>query len=92
MTIVYRSTKGSNLTPSEVDGNFTDLAARTDLAWSQIGSDPVVREGVANAATLSNFRDGTNVLDTFPDPIFVIGADFFYQTNKFGTSSKSPPF
>lgn len=209
MTIVYRSTKGSNLTPSEVDGNFTDLAARTDLAWSQIGSDPVVREGVANAATLANFRDGlyeyvylhdelnesflkfdvpfdyavgtdlvvgihwspgsststgnvrfgleftyawaygpgansvfgpsqtvyitatqangtayahyinfndpasnfpaagvqqnmrflvrlfrdgTNVLDTFPDPIFVIGADFFYQTNKFGTSSKSPPF
>ena len=209
MTIVYRSTKGSNLTPSEVDGNFADLAERTDLSWSQFGSDPVVREGIANSASLSNFRDGlyeyaylpdelnqaylkfdvpfdyavgtdlvigihwspgsststgnvrfgleftyawaygpgtnsvfgasqtiyitasqsngtayahyinfndpannfpaaavqqnmrflvrifrdgANVLDTFPDPIFIIGTDFFYQTDKFGTGSKSPPF
>lgn len=38
------------------------------------------------------FRDGTNVADTFPDPIFVIGTDFFYQVDKFGTSTKEPPF
>lgn len=28
MTIILRSVKGSNLTPSEVDGNFTDLDGR----------------------------------------------------------------
>ena len=28
MTIIYRSVKGSNLTSSEVDGNFSDLDAR----------------------------------------------------------------
>lgn len=58
MTIVYRSTKGSNLTPSEVDGNFSDLAARTDLAWAMTGSEPSVIEGNANAAELLLFRDG----------------------------------
>jgi len=38
------------------------------------------------------FRDGANVADTFPDPIFIIGTDFFYQTNRFGTATKEPPF
>lgn len=209
MTIVYRSVKGSPLTWAELDGNFSDLAGRTDLAWSQIGSEPTVREGDANAPGLSNFRDGIyeysyahdalsesylnfdvpfdwapgtdlvigvhwspggstatgavrfgfeftyawaygpgansvfgpsqtiyvnasqangtayahyinfndpannfpgsmaqqnmrflvrffrdglNAADTFPDPIFVIGVDFFYQTSRFGTATKSPPF
>lgn len=38
------------------------------------------------------FRDGTNVADTFPASIYVVGVDFFYQTNRFGTATKSPPF
>jgi hypothetical protein len=38
------------------------------------------------------FRDGVNAGDTFPAPIFIIGTDFFYQTNRFGTSTKVPPF
>ena len=38
------------------------------------------------------FRDGLSVVDTFPDPIFVIGVDFFYQIDRFGTATKSPPF
>lgn len=209
MTIVYRSVKGSPLTWVELDGNFSDLAGRTDLAWSQIGSEPTVREGDVNAPGLSNFRDGlyeysyingvlnqsylnfdvpfdyavgtdlmvgvhwspgsststgtvrfgfeftyawayapgantvfgpsqtvyincsqadgtayahyinfndpasnfpaagvqqnmrflvrffrdgANVADTFAAPIFVIGVDFFYQTNRFGTATKVPPF
>ena len=209
MTIVYRDVKGSALSYSELDGNFADLAARTALSWSQIGSEPTVREGNPNSPTLSNFRDGLyeyvylhdelneaylnfdvpydyaigtdltlgvhwspgsstatgtvrfgfeftyawsgapganttfgpsqtvyvncsqsdgtpyasyinfndpannfpgsmvqqnmrflvrffrdggNVADTFQDPIFVIGVDFFYQVNRFGTATKSPPF
>ena len=208
MTIVYRNTKGSALSYAELDGNFADLAGRTDLAWAQIGSDPVVQDtgsspqlanfrdglyeyqyangelneaylkfdvpfdyavgtdlvvgihwspgsstatgnvrfgreftyawaygpgpnsifgpsqtiyvnaGQANgtayehyinftdpannfpgAAVQQNmrflvriFRDGVNAGDTFPAPIFIIGTDFFYQTNRFGTSTKAPPF
>jgi len=209
MTIVYRDVKGSALSYSELDGNFADLAARTALSWSQIGGEPNVEQGSANAPTLdvfrdginawsypngqlsqayitfdvpfdwavgtdlmigihwspgasantgnvrfgaeftyawsygpgaSNvfgptstiyinasqasgtpytsyinfndpannfpsslvqpnmrflariFRDGGNVGDTFAAPIFIIGTDFFYQTNKFGTSTKVPPF
>jgi len=38
------------------------------------------------------FRDGGNVGDTFAAPIFLIGVDFFYQTSRFGTLTKSPPF
>lgn len=209
MTIVYRSVKGSPLTWAELDGNFADLAGRTDLAWAMIGADPVVREGDSNAPGLSSFRggiyeysyandalnesylnfdvpfdyapgtdlvigvhwspgssvatgtvrfgfeftyawsyapgansvfgptqtvyinasqadgtayahyvnfndpannfpgsavqqnmrflvrffrDGANVADTFSEPIFVVGVDFFYQTSRFGTATKSPPF
>lgn len=209
MPITLREVKGSPLTYSELDGNFVDLAARTALSWSQIGSEPAVREGNPNSPTLSNFRDGLyqyvylhdalneaylnfdvpydyavgtdlcigvhwspgsstatgtvrfgfeftyawsnapganttfgpsqtiyvncsqatgtayahyinfndpannfpaaavqqnmrflvrffrdglNVADTFPDPIFVIGVDFFYQVNRFGTATKEPPF
>lgn len=59
MTIIYRSTKGSNLTPSEVDGNFADLAARTDLAWQMEGLEPTLREGIGNPAELAAFRGNT---------------------------------
>ena len=209
MTIVYRSTKGSNLTPSEVDGNFTDLYARTGLVWAQVGGEPSILEGSGNAPELMPFigginawaysatslseafstsdlpfdwcpgtdivyglhwspgnsistgtvrfgleftyawaygqgtpsvfvptttlylepvittgvayehyltfnspaqnfpgsmaqqnmrflvrvfRDGGHVNDTFPDPVFIIGTDLFYQTDRKGTTSKSPPF
>lgn len=208
MTIVYRNTKGSALSYAELDGNFADLAGRTDLAWAQIGSEPTVQasesapqlanfrdglyeyqyaNGQLNEAFLkfdvpfdyavgtdlvvgihwspgsstatgnvrfgleftyawaygpgtntvfgpsqttyinanqangvayqhyinfndsgSNFpasqvqqnmrflvrifRDGANVGDTFPASIFIIGTDFFYQTNRFGTNTKVPPF
>lgn len=38
------------------------------------------------------FRDGTNVADTFPASAYIVGVDFFYQTNRFGTANKVPPF
>lgn len=209
MAIVYRNTKGSPLTYSELDENFSYLSEKTDLAWAQVGGEPSVVEGSGNAPELlpfigginawsygpsalseafatndlpfdwcpgtdlaygihwspgnstatgtvrfgleftyawaygqnsssvfpatttvyiqptitvgtayehylhfnapaSNFpgslaqqnmrfmirvfRDGAHVNDTFPDPVFIIGTDLFYQTDRFGTSSKSPPF
>lgn len=210
MTITLRQVKGTELTYSELDGNFTDLDSRTSLAWSQNTGELNVRTGTANAPSLEVFRDGIyawsypngqmsqayvtfdvpldwavgtdlyvgvhwspgnstvtgtvrfgleftyaysygpngattrfgasqtlyinasqadgvaytnylnfnqeadkfpaasvqqnmkflarvfrdggNVADTFGAPVFIIGTDFFYQTNKFGTSTKSPPF
>lgn len=38
------------------------------------------------------FRDGGNAADTFPDPVFIIGTDLFYQTDRNGTPYKEPPF
>ena len=58
MTITYRLVKGSPLTFAEEDGNFAELAARTDLSWAQFSSEPQVREGTANAPSLEVFRDG----------------------------------
>lgn len=60
MPIVYRSTLGRPLTYSEMDGNFADLAARTDTAWSQIGGEPSVISGSGNAPELVPFIGGIN--------------------------------
>jgi hypothetical protein len=38
------------------------------------------------------FRDGTNVLDTFEDKIYILNFLFFYRRNKFGQPSYQPPF
>lgn len=201
MTIILRSTKGSPLTHAELDGNFTDLKARTDTAWQMDGLEPTIREGLGNPAELLQFydgiyaygyapgslsesftnwdvplnwapgtdlylafhwspgastaggtvrwcieytgaevdgtffepitefydaehdadmpyhhhqvvstpfpgdqaapnqrfliriyRDGANVNDTFPDDAFLLGVDFYYQVNKFGTPSFTPPY
>ena len=59
MPIVYRDVKGSALSYSELDGNFADLAARTDLAWVMDGLEPTLREGTGNPAELATFRGNT---------------------------------
>lgn len=59
MTIVYRNVKGSALTYAELDGNFSDLAGRTDLAWMMDGLEPTLREGVGNPAELAAFKGNT---------------------------------
>jgi hypothetical protein len=196
--ITTRTSKGSALTYAELDGNFTDLDARTATAWVMDGLEPTLREGVGNPAELVNFigntitysflpnstsevyvnwdvplefmigtnlyaaihwspnnttatgtvrwglefttapvggtfgatqffyingvatgtayshiqsisdpysgavanqrflirlfRDGSNILDTFASNAYIIGIDFYYQVNKFGTPSFVPPF
>lgn len=59
MPIVYRLVKGSPLTFAEEDGNFADLAARTNLAWMMDGLEPTLREGVGNPAELATFKGNT---------------------------------
>lgn len=200
MPIVYRSTLGRPLTYGEMDGNFADLAARTDLAWMMDGLEPTLREGFGNPAELATFignttaylfvpnatsetyvnwdvpfnwatgtdlyaaihwspgnstatgnvrwgieftsapvggvfgatqtfyvlgsadgtaykhiqsvsaaypgsgvtynqrflirlfRDGANGADTFPDNAYLVGIDFYYQVDQFGTPSFTPPY
>ena len=57
MPIVYRSELGRPLTYGEMDGNFADLAARTDTAWMMDGVEPSIREGLGNPAELKQFKD-----------------------------------
>jgi len=57
MTITYRSSKGSDLTPTEVDGNFSDLATRTNAGWRDMIMGLDTRGG-PNSAVLTNFRNG----------------------------------
>ena len=59
MPIVYRLVKGSPLTFAEEDGNFAELAGRTNLAWMMDGLEPTLREGVGNPAELATFRGNT---------------------------------
>lgn len=201
MAIVYRQSQGTPLTWGQLDGNFADLAARTDEAWAMDGIEPSVREGLGNPAELKQFyggiyayayapnalsesytnwdvpfnwapgtdlylafhwspgssaatgtvrwaieytgafvngnffapiteyynsphnmsdpymhhqeistpfpgsqaqqnmrfllrifRDGAHPDDTFPDDAFLVGVDFYYKVNKFGTQSFTPPY
>ena len=48
MTITTRAGKGSELTHAELDGNFTDLALRTDAGWSDM-LDPLLGSGMPNS-------------------------------------------
>lgn len=58
MTIVYRSDQALPLTWEQLDGNFADLAARTNTAWAMDGLEPDVRSGAGNPAELTPFKAG----------------------------------
>lgn len=38
------------------------------------------------------FRDGAHVNDTFSDPAFLLGIDFYHKVDKFGLASFTPPY
>ena len=57
MTIVYRQTKGSDLYPSEVDGNFADLDLRTKSGWRDLICGLDTRSG-PQSPVLTNYRNG----------------------------------
>lgn len=69
MTITLRSSKGSPLTHAELDGNFTDLAARTAQAWMMDGLEPTLRDGVGNPCELANFVGNTLAYRFVPDSV-----------------------
>jgi hypothetical protein len=57
MTIVYRSSKGVDLVPSEVDGNFSELDTRTAEGWRDLVCGLETRSGPSEPV-LQNFRNG----------------------------------
>ena len=67
MPIIYRDVKGSALSYSELDGNFADLAARTDLAWSMVSVEPATRSGSPNAPELEPWYGGISASADYPD-------------------------
>lgn len=73
MTIVLRSTKGSALTYGELDGNFTDLDARTAVKWRQeIGS---ITLPSSNGPTNTTYKN-VPALQFDPDALQEVGVRF----------------
>lgn len=73
---------GADGTPYKHYCNFNDYADRFP--------GNLVQGNMRFVARL--FRDGAHPGDTFPDTIFALGVDLFYQVDRFGTTTKEPPF
>jgi hypothetical protein len=74
-----------------VDSNIA-----TGTAWKHIQAVSSAFSGSLAAPNMRFlirlYRDGAHVDDTFPDDAYMIGIDFYYQVNKFGTPSYTPPY
>ncbi len=67
MTIVYRSVKGSNLTPTEVDNNFHDVDNRIVTLEAVSGKTIDTIDVTGNVMTIT-YTDAST--DAFPLPVF----------------------
>jgi hypothetical protein len=76
VTIVYRQTKGSALSYAELDGNFADLAGRTDQAWQSVAVAPSVLYGVPSTPELEVWQGGLNAWAYYPDQTMEAYANF----------------
>lgn len=76
MPIVYRDVKGSALSYSELDGNFADLAGRTDQAWQSVAVAPSVLYGVPSTPELEAWNGGLNAWAYYPDQTMESYANF----------------
>jgi hypothetical protein len=76
MTITYREIKGSPLTYAELDGNFADLAGRTDQAWQAVSVAPSVLYGVPSTPELEAWNGGLNAWAYYPDQMMEAYANF----------------
>ena len=76
MPIVLRSAKGAPLTFAELDGNFTDLAGRTDVAWQSVAVAPSVLYGVPSTPELEVWQGGLNAWAYYPDQTMEAYANF----------------
>jgi len=76
MTITLRTVKGSPLTFTEEDENFSDLAGRTDQAWQSVAIAPSVLYGVPSTPELEVWQGGLNAWAYYPDQLMEAYANF----------------
>lgn len=72
MTIVYRSVKGSNLTPAEVDGNFTDLDGRVTTLETTPPSPNNIASITLVGSQLTITMDDASTFGPFTVPIALL--------------------
>lgn len=72
MTIVLRSVKGSNLTPAEVDGNFTDLDGRVTAIENDPPSPVEIVDFVVVGSQFTVEMSDSSVLGPYQLPVAVI--------------------
>lgn len=62
MSLLYdltlRNVKGSALTYSELDNNFSEFEYRTKPGWADLVQQVIVQNGGPNAPTIQNYRNG----------------------------------
>ena len=75
MAITYRSVKGTDLTPSEVDANFSTLDARTGSGWMDIVAELYTRGGPASPVPTA-FRNGIYLYEFTPADTLEVFSNF----------------
>ncbi len=85
MTIITYAGKGSTLDTNELDGNFNDLATRTNAGWADIVSELYIRGGPASP-TVTVFKGGIYLYEFMPADTLEVFANFHIpHTWKAGT-------
>ena len=98
MTLTLRSTKGSALTYTEMDGNFLHLQGEIDgvlpTPWTFTGNTSIVSFTYSNTAVTSIDSTGAISVSTVPGTAFVsqddIGAPFFVTSAALSGSAYAP--
>lgn len=75
MAITYRSSKGTDLTPSEVDTNFSTLDGRTASGWADIVAELYTRGGPASPVP-TVFRNGIYLYEFTPTDTLEVFSNF----------------
>jgi len=68
MTITYRDTKGSNLTPAEVDANFRDVVAQIAAAVAGAAAPNGISNIVVSGTQMTIYLDDATALGPFTLP------------------------
>lgn len=76
MTIVLRDDQSAPLSWEQLDGNFVDLAGRTDQAWQSVAVAPSVLYGVPSTPELEAWNGGLNAWAYYPDQTMEAYANF----------------
>lgn len=94
---------GLEFTYAAVNGTFgdtntvyVDATVSTSSPWKHIQTVSSPFSGSMAAPNMRFlirlYRDGAATQDTFPDNAYLVGIDFYYRVNKFGTPSYTPPY